>query len=425
MDIPIWICSPFAFQLSLIAIMPLFFPHFWEKNLNKALISFLVSMPVLIFNFTYIPHELFATLKEYASFILMLASLFVISGGILVRGDLQATPATTTAFLAVGAVVSNIIGTTGASMLLIRPLLQTISERKRIFHIPVFFIFIVANIGGSLTPLGDPPLFLGYIRGVPFTWTLKLLPEWLTTIGILLVIFYLWDRYNYGKEKEEDILRDAVIRTPISLRGKVNLILLLIVVCTVFLQTPTPYREMIFISMIILSVILTQKEIREKNRFTWYPIVEVAILFAGIFITIVPLLTLLHTKGSSLGITEPWQFFWVTGGLSSFLDNAPTYAALTTLAGSVTSAMAHTGTVVSGIGVRTDLLAAISCGAVFMGANTYIGNGPNLMVKSLAEKQGVKMPHFFEYMMYSAIILVPTFILITFIFFNPTLVSLP
>ncbi len=417
MDIPIWICLPFVLMLLLIAIMPLAFPHFWEKNLNKAIISLIVSIPALIFNLIYFPNELLLTIEEYISFILMLSSLFVISGGILVSGDLRATPSTTTAFLIIGAVISNVIGTTGASMLLIRPLLQTISERKHVFHIPIFFIFIVSNIGGCLTPLGDPPLFLGYIRGIPFTWTLRLLPQWLTAIGILLMIFYIWDRNSYKKEASADIQQDIAIRVPISLTGKVNLIFLLAVVLTVLFQTPAPYRELIFFSMMVLSISLTKKEIRNQNRFTFFPIIEVAVLFAAIFVTMVPLLTLLHTKGSSLGITEPWQFFWVTGGLSSFLDNAPTYIALSSLAESVTRAISHTSTVVSGIGVRTDLLVAISCGAVFMGANTYIGNGPNLMVKSIAEEQGIKVPHFFEYMMYSAIILVPIFIIITFIFF--------
>lgn len=417
MDISILICLPFVLILLLIAIMPLAFTHYWENNINKAIISLLVSLPALVFNCIYLPNELLLTLEEYASFILMLSSLFIISGGILVSGDLRATPSTTTAFLMVGAVIANVIGTTGASMLLIRPLLQTISERKHVFHIPIFFIFIVSNIGGSLTPLGDPPLFLGYIRGVPFTWTLKLLPQWLTAIGMLLVIFYIWDRHSYKKETKADIQQDIIHRVPVSLTGKVNLIFLLGVVLTVFFQTPAPYRELIFFLMIVLSILLTKKEIRNQNRFTFYPIIEVAVLFAAIFVTMVPLLTLLHTKGSSLGITEPWQFFWVTGGLSSFLDNAPTYITLSSLAESVTNAISHTSTVVPGIGVRTDLLVAISCGAVFMGANTYIGNGPNLMVKSIAEEQGVKMPHFFEYMMYSGIILIPTFVIITLIFF--------
>lgn len=417
MDIPIWSCFPFVLMLLLIAIMLLAFPHFWEKNSPKAVISFLIAAPALIFSFVYLPNDLLRIMEEYISFILMLASLFVISGGILVNGDLRATPGTTTAFLFVGAVISNIIGTTGASMLLIRPLLQAISDRRHVLHIPIFFIFIVSNIGGSLTPLGDPPLFLAYIRGVPFTWTFRLLPQWLTTIGILLTVFYIWDRHSYKKETREDIQKDIAHQVPISLSGKVNLVFLFAVVLAVFLQTPAPYRELVFILMTLLSISFTRKDVRERNKSTFYPITEVAVLFAAIFVAMVPLLKLLHIKGGSMGATEPWQFFWVTGGLSSFLDNAPTYLALSSLAESVTTTISHTGTVVAGIGVRTDLLVAISCGAVFMGANTYIGNGPNLMVKSIVEEQGVKVPHFFEYMMYSAMILIPTFILITFISF--------
>lgn len=417
MDIPIWICFPFALVLLLIAIMPLAFPRFWDRNRNKAIICFIVSLPALIFNLIYSPNELLHTMGEYVSFILMLSSLFVISGGILVEGDLQATPATTTMFLLIGAVISNFIGTTGASMLLIRPLLKTISERKHVLHIPVFFIFIVSNIGGSLTPLGDPPLFLGYIRGVPFSWTLRLLPQWLMAVGILLTIFYLWERYSYSKESMADISRDIAEVTPISVTGKINLIFLLGVVLAVFFQTPPPYREGMFVLMTLLSVFFTGKDVHKGNGFTYYPIIEVAVLFAAIFVTMTPLLQLLQAKGSSLGITEPWHFFWVTGGLSSFLDNAPTYVTLTSLAESVTRAIAHSSAVVSGIEVRTDLLAAISCGAVFMGANTYIGNGPNLMVKSIAEEQGINVPHFFHYMLYSTLILIPVFILITCVFF--------
>ncbi|MFZ2445011.1 MAG: sodium:proton antiporter [Syntrophobacteraceae bacterium] len=417
MDIPIWICFPFGLMLLLIAIMPLAVPHFWDKNRNKALISFAVSLPVLVFTIIQQPHSLLTTLEEYVSFILLLASLFIISGGILVKGDLRATPAVNSAFLLVGALISNLVGTTGASMLLIRPLLYTISERKHVAHIPIFFIFIVSNIGGSLTPLGDPPLFLGYLRGVPFTWTLQLIPQWLTAVGILLVIFFIWDTICYGREEKADIERDIAVRRPITVTGKINLIFLAVVILAIFLQVPAPYRELVLTALTVLSIVVTRKEIRAENKFTYHPIIEVAVLFAGIFATMVPLLELLRTKGAALGLTEPWHFFWVTGGLSSFLDNAPTYLALASLAEGVTRAAGQTGVIVSGIGVRADLLVAISCGAVFMGANTYIGNGPNFMVKAIAEEQGVKVPHFFGYMVYSGLILTPIFVLITFVFF--------
>ena len=418
MDTTFWTCLPFPLMLLLIAVLPLACPHFWESNRNKAIVSALVSLPVLIFTLATSPHELVATIEEYVSFILMLASLFVISGGILVKGDLRATPLVNTVFLAIGAVIANFIGTTGASMVLIRPLLQTISERRHVLHIPVFFIFIVSNIGGSLTPLGDPPLFLGYLRGVPFTWTLRLLPQWLMTVGILLIVFYIWDTLCYRRETVADIRHDAQEQTPLTLAGKINVLFLLVVVGVIFFQVPAPYRESAMLAASVLSMMYTDKGIRTANRFTFYPISEVAILFAGIFITMVPLLQFLQAKGASLGITEPWHFFWVTGALSSFLDNAPTYVTLTSLAQSVTGSSGQAlGSIVAGIGVRADLLAAISCGAVFMGANTYIGNGPNLMVKSIAEEQGVKVPHFFGYMLYSGAILIPIFMLVTVIFF--------
>ena len=417
-SIPLYICLPFVIILLSIAILPLACSHFWEKNRNKAIITAVVSVPVLIYLLYNSPKELVHTFEEYLSFILLLASLFVISGGILIQGDLRATPLTNTVFLAIGAVIANLIGTTGASMLLIRPLLKTISERKHTIHIPVFFIFTVSNIGGSLTPLGDPPLFLGYLRGVPFTWTFRLFPLWLTAIGILLIVFYLWDSWCYRKEAQPDLVLDRKRDVPLQFTGLVNLVFLAIVVLTVFFQVPGPYREIIMVLMIILSIRCTKKELREANQFTFGPISEVAILFAGIFVTMVPLLELLEIKGASLGITKPWQYFWFAGGLSSFLDNAPTYLTFTSLAESVTRSLGSMGIpIIHGINVRQDLLTAISAGAVFMGANTYIGNGPNFMVKAIAEEQGVKVPHFFAYMLYSGTILIPLFVVITFLFF--------
>jgi Na+/H+ antiporter NhaD/arsenite permease-like protein len=418
-EIPLIICLPFVILLLMIAVMPLACPHFWEKNRNKAIVAAIVSIPVLIFMLANSPKELLHTVGEYISFILLLASLFIISGGILVKGDLKATPVVNTAFLLIGAVIANLVGTTGASMLLIRPLLKTISERKHTIHIPIFFIFIVSNIGGSLTPLGDPPLFLGYLRGVPFAWTLKLFPVWVTAIGILLAVFFVWDSICYKKEEIADIKKDATQKTPLSISGTINLLFLAGVILAVFFQTPAPYRELIMVLMIVLSMIFTKKELRTENKFTFYPISEVAILFAGIFMTMVPLLLLLEEKGAALGITHPGQFFWFTGGLSSFLDNAPTYLTFTSLAESVTRGIGSGGfPIIHGIGVREDLLLAISAGAVFMGANTYIGNGPNFMVKSICEEQKIKVPHFFGYMMYSGLILIPLFIIITFLFFR-------
>jgi len=415
-SIPLYICAPFVIFLILIAIMPLAVPHFWEKNRNKAIVSALVSMPVLPFLITRLPAELGRTVEDYVSFILLLASLFIISGGILLTGDLRATPTVNTLFLFVGAVISNLIGTTGASMLLIRPLLKTNSERKYTYHIPVFFIFVVSNIGGSLTPLGDPPLFLGYLRGVPFAWTLNLFPIWATALAIVLVVFYAWDTWCYRKESLADIQRDRAVVHPLRVTGTLNLLFLFVVILSVFLQFPFPYRELTMVAMSILSMAFTKKEVRDQHGFTFAPITEVAILFAGIFITMVPLLRLLQMKGAELGITQPWEFFWLSGGLSSFLDNAPTYLTFSSLAESVTRSQGLAGIPVIA-GVRVDLLRAISCGSVFMGANTYIGNGPNFMVKVIAEEQGVAVPHFFGYMLYSGLVLIPTFLIVTVVFF--------
>jgi Na+/H+ antiporter NhaD/arsenite permease-like protein len=413
--IPVYVYLPFIILLLLIAVLPLFHCHFWEKNRNKAIITVILSIPVAWYLLVHYPHELAGRLEEYVSFILLLASLFIISGGILVSGDLRATPVNNTIFLLLGAILANLVGTTGASVLLIRPLFKSISERKHIYHIPIFFIFIVSNIGGSLTPLGDPPLLLGFLNGVPFLWTLKLFPLWIVTISLLLGLFYIWDTICYRKEEWPDKERDNNLKIPVGVSGKINFLFLLAVILTISLNLASPYRELILAGMILLSLKLTPKETRRRNGFTFHPISEVAILFAGIFITMSPLLILLDLKGAGFGITQPWQFFWLTGGLSSFLDNAPTYLSFTALAKSVTKDIVTNLPVVAGI--REDLLIAISCGAVFMGATTYIGNGPNFMVKSIAAEQGIKMPHFFEYMLYSGVILLPVFLLLTFLFF--------
>jgi Na+/H+ antiporter NhaD/arsenite permease-like protein len=416
-DIPIIACAPFVIILLLIAIMPLAFPHFWEKNRNKAIVSAIVSLPILVYLSISLRAELLHTIVDYIAFIILLASLYIVSGGILMTGDLRATPANNTILFFVGSIIANFIGTTGASMLLIRPVLKTNSERKHIKHIPVFFIFTVSNIGGCLTPLGDPPLFLGYLKGVPFTWTLRLLPEWIFALAVVLTIFYIWDTFAYRRETVRTIKYDKAHVQPIRFKGLINILFLLGVIASVGFQFPAPYRELTMIGMTALSLIFTKKKIRKEHKFTYHPITEVAVLFAGIFITMVPILTLLRMKGAQFGITEPYQFFWYTGILSSFLDNAPTYLTFFSLAQSVTDAAGNVGMPIIA-GVKSDLLAAISVGAVFMGANTYIGNGPNFMVKSIAEEQRAKVPHFFGYMAYSGLVLIPTFILATVVFFR-------
>jgi len=402
---------PFAALLIAIAVSPLQCPHFWDKNRNKAVIAFALSLPVLLFfglrnEFGPLLHSA----REYFSFIALLASLYTVSGGIHLVGDLQGRPAVNSLFLLVGAILANFIGTTGASMLLIRPFLFSNLERQRISHLPIFFIFIVSNTGGLLTPLGDPPLFLGYLREVPFFWTLRLWPVWCLVNGLVLAVFYLWDRRAYARETIAARVEDIATAQPLWIRGRRNILLLGGILIAVFL--PTPFRETLMILMGALSYFLTSAEIHEKNRFSWHPILEIAILFAGIFVTMVPALKLLETHATRFPIHHPWQFFWLTGVLSSFLDNAPTYLTFLSLAQG--SHLAATEMV---IGIPAAILAAISCGAVLMGANTYIGNGPNFMVKAIADQVGVKTPSFLGYMVYSVAILFPVFFIVTVVFF--------
>ncbi len=404
----LWI-SPFILILLSIALIPLVQPHFWEKNTNKALVCWGLALPVGVYLLKTNPTALWHTAHEYTSFIILLGSLFVISGGINLKGDIQATPKINTLFLAVGAVLANIVGTTGASMLLIRPLLRTNQERKITTHLPLFFIFIVSNIGGLLTPIGDPPLFLGFLRGVPFLWTLKLFPIWILSNTILLIVFYFFDSKAYAHETKSAIKADKTNIDPLSLKGKLNLFFLALVVASVF--APTPYREGIMVLVAMASYRTTHKSIHQDNRFGFGPIIEVAVIFAGIFIAMVPALEFLSIHGQTLGIEKPFQFYWLSGMLSSFLDNAPTYLTFFSLAQSLPENLPAIA------GVNEKLLMAISAGSVMMGANSYIGNGPNFMVKAIADEMGIKTPSFFGYMLYSGSILIPLFILVTFIFF--------
>jgi Na+/H+ antiporter NhaD/arsenite permease-like protein len=398
---------PFVALLLAIAILPLSHPHFWEAHRNKATVSALLAAPILVLLLRRDPTELIHTGLEYGSFIVLLGSLFTISGGIVLRGDLKATPATNTAFLALGAVLANLVGTTGASMLLIRPVLRTNSERRHIRHIPVFFIFLVSNIGGCLTPMGDPPLFLGYLRGVPFFWTLGLILPWLTAVAFVLAIFLAFEFRAYRRETGATLRLDAERVEAMRIQGKRNLGFLVAVVAAVF-QEP-PIREAMMVGAATLAHIVTPRENRRSNGFNFGPIAEVAILFAGIFVTMVPALHLLRAYAPRIGVTEPWQFFWLTGGLSSFLDNAPTYLTSLSLAQGL-------GLPAEVAGVPDSLLTAISLGAVFMGALSYIGNGPNFMVRTIAETSGFKMPSFFGYMAFAAMILLPTFLVVSLIY---------
>jgi Na+/H+ antiporter NhaD/arsenite permease-like protein len=407
--LPLWTVVPFVGFLLSIALLPLRTPRFWDKHRNQALVAALWSAPVAALLLLRAPRELLLSVKDYASFLILLGTLFVISGGIVVRGDIRGTPLVNTGFLLVGSVLANFIGTTGASMLLIRPLLQTNSERRRTRHIPVFFIFAVANIGGCLTPLGDPPLFMGLLKGVPFFWTLRLFPVWALMMAGLLLTFFVFDSLQYDRETMKDLIRDRERIVPLRVRGGLNFAWVAGVVGGMFLSFPL--REGVLTFMAVLSLVTTKRTFRTENRFHYGPIVEVAVLFAGIFVTMVPALLLLKARGSELGVAKPWHFFWLAGGLSSFLDNTPTYVTFFSLA----QGLGLKGAVA---GIPDAVLKAVSTGAVFMGANSYIGNGPNFMIKRISEHYRYAMPSFFGYMAYAAVVLVPLYVIVTLIFFR-------
>lgn len=435
----IWSIIPFMGLLLCIAVLPLVkrTAHWWEHNRNRLIVALGFGVITLgYYAMAYDAHKVVsvlehAVLADYIPFMVLLFSLYVISGGICLKGDLAAHPATNTAFLAVGALIASFVGTTGASMLLIRPLLQTNAERRHVKHTVIFFIFLVSNIGGCLLPIGDPPLFLGYLKGVPFLWTLCLWKEWAVMCGMLLAVYYVWDTLAYRHEESRDIVRDEAERIPLTLSGKPNLLLLLgVVLCVALVKPGEPFpghgfqsfpflRELLMLACVGLSLKLTSRQIRKDNQFTYHAIVEVAALFIGIFISMQAPLEILRASGDGIGkvLDAPWKFFWVTGGLSSFLDNAPTYLVFFQIANSMThEAGPGVLQLLDGNYIRQDLLVAISLGAVFMGANTYIGNGPNFMVKSIAEQSGVKMPSFLGFMVYSVGILLPLFALQTFFF---------
>jgi Na+/H+ antiporter NhaD/arsenite permease-like protein len=406
--LPLYSVLPFVAMLLAIAFLPLALPHRWEPNRNKLVVSAVLGLPVLLLYLAREPGALVHMAGDYVSFIVLLTGLYVIAGGILLRGDLEATPAVNSAFLGMGAILASLIGTTGASMLVIRALLQTNRERARVTHTVVFFIFLVSNIGGMLTPLGDPPLFLGYLAGVPFTWTLRLWRPWLMMTLALLATYFAWDTLQHRRESPAALRRDHTRIEPLRIHGGINGLWLAGVVAAVALLH-APLREVAILGLAAISLWQTPREIRRANQFTAYPMVEVAALFFGIFLTVIPALELLHLRGAEIGVREPWQFFWAAGGLSSFLDNAPTYLTFLALA----QGLGLPGEVV---GVPHAILAAISLGSVAMGANSYIGNAPNFMVKAIAEAAGVRMPSFLGYMVYSGAVLLPLFGLVTLLF---------
>ena len=406
----IYAVLPFIALLLTIAVAPLGALHWWESNAHKLLVAAALGAPVLVMYLVRNPRALLGMAEDYVSFIVLLSGLYAIAGGIRLTGDLQATPLTNTTFLGLGALLASFIGTTGASMVLIRPLLETNRERRRVRHTVVFFIFLVSNVGGMLTPLGDPPLFLGYLQGVPFAWTFRLWPHWLFMTGVLLALYFVWDAREYRRESPAAIRRDIAEIAPLRLQGALNALALgLVVLAVAFLRAP--WREIVIVACAGVSLWRTPAAIRHANRVTAGPMVEVAVLFLGIFVTMIPALELLRARAGELGVRAPWQFFWATGVLSTFLDNAPTYVTFLALA----QGLRITPEVV---GVTHHVLAAISVGAVAMGANSYIGNAPNFMVKAIAEEAKIPMPSFFGYMLYSCAVLLPLFLATTLIFFR-------
>ncbi|MBO7458738.1 MAG: sodium:proton antiporter [Paludibacteraceae bacterium] len=427
--IPAWMLIPFVVMLLCIAVLPLI-PHvgeWWEHNLHKLYVSLLLGTPVGIWLcLNGMDHELIhQMIYDYVPFILLLMALFVTTGGICIRGDLKATPLVNTIILTVGWVLASFMGTTGAAMLLIRLLLSTIQQRKYRVHTVLFFIAIVANCGGLLSPLGDPPLFLLFQKGADFTWWLQnMVGEWLVTGALLLVIYFIVDTYFYRKEPIENIMADVRESTETEVSGLINIFWLLCVIASTMFINPkyipamgahdAPWflkllREWAFILIILGSWVTTKKEVRVKNNYNWTPILEVACVFLGIFATMTPALMYLESMKGQIQefISQPWQYVYTTGLLSAFLDNAPTAM--------VFNSMAPFGEVA---GLASDpFLKAISMGAVFFGAMTYIGNGPNFMVKSIAEQEGIDMPSFFGYMIkFSLIILLPVYIIVQLLF---------
>lgn len=449
--LPLWSCIPFVGMLLSIAIFPLVREEWWEKRqLHVALfwaLLFLIPFGIVYGGHLLTFQILETVLLDYLPFIILLFGLFVASGGIALKGDLAGDTKTNVIMLLIGALLASWIGTTGVAMLMIRPIIRANDWRDHKAHTIIFFIFMVANIGGCLTPVGDPPLFLGFLRGVPFFWTMRLFPMMLFNLVVLIAAYILIDKHFLKKERQEGdgeaVFINREFDAPLRLEGAHNFIFILMIVGAVILNgilagmpgftdpatgeltgitmagVTLPWNSIIQMSIILIAAFLsmktTKKKTREFNSFTFAPIAEVAKLFIGIFLTMIPALAILKANGAELGLDSPWQFFWITGALSSFLDNAPTYLVFLTTAGSI----GFTEGVATTVGtVAPKILMAVSAGAVFMGANTYIGNAPNFMVKSIAEENKIKMPSFFGYMLWSLSILVPLFLIDTLIFFR-------
>jgi Na+/H+ antiporter NhaD/arsenite permease-like protein len=394
-----------------IAVLPILVPHLWEHPVAPAVLSVACAIPAVLGALADgTVGEILHGLEEYVAFIALIAALYVTAGGIHISGNPRGTPLVNVAFLAIGAASASLIGTTGASMLLIRPLLDANRERKHKTHIAVFFILMVSNTGGLLTPLGDPPLYLGYLNGVPFSFTFQLWPAWLLAQGILLAMFFWWDLRAYQRETAADLVRDQIERTDLRLDGAVNLLVALGIIVTSAAGVASPWRELIYAGLIGVSLWMTPAAVREANTFHYGPLREVAILFFGIFVTMVPALEALRHVAPGMPVDTTTGLFLLSGALSSVLDNAPTYLIFANLAAERAGLGGDLGALAA---QAPHLLAAVSIGAVFMGANTYIGNGPNLLVKAVAESAGaakVSMPNFFAYAGMATALLTPVYL---------------
>lgn len=430
-----WSLIPFGIMLLMIAIGPLVAEKWWESNINKLIVSLFLGVPTAVcLIMGGMVHDLeHQVLFDYVPFIVLLLALFVITGGIHLSGDIKAKPSINTLFLGIGYILASLMGTTGAAMLLIRPIITTNQQRKHTVHTILFFIALVANCGGLLTPLGDPPLFMLFLRGAPFTWFLSMLPEWAFTGALLLIIYYFVDRYYYAKEDWTNLANDSLEYEKLRLTGSINFVYLIGVILSVaFINEGTIpqmgeenaplwlkfLREIVLLSLTGLSLYTTKKEVRyTQNKFTWAPIIEVAVLFLGIFTTMTPALAYLKAHAAELGLNTPWQFYYSTGMLSSFLDNTPTAVAFHSVATGLTAEQMTAFACPIVAGIPEILLKAISLGAVMFGAMTYIGNGPNFMVKAIAEESGIKMPSFFGYVLkFSLVVLLPIYIIVQLIF---------
>jgi Na+/H+ antiporter NhaD/arsenite permease-like protein len=401
----VWMVVPFVLMLCAVALGPVALPHWWESNRNRLLVSCALAVPVVAAYAGRRPEALLHAAQEYAAFVILLGGLYIVAGGVLIRTTLTGTPAVNAAVVAAGGIGASLIGTTGAAMILIRPLLAINAGRRRTNHVVMLFIFLVANCGGMLTPLGDPPLFLGYLVGVPFSWPLSLWGPWLFLMAALLVVLYVWDTVEWRREGRGRASVEAQRRRSdgprIAVSGTINLLWLAGIVLSVLLL-PGAVREGAIVALAALSLETTPRGVREANRFGAGPMLEVAAVFLGVFFTMIPALELLRGAAPALGISEPQQFFWWTGASSALLDNAPTYLAFLAIAQGL-------GLPDQVVGVTDAVLRGISLGAVCFGATTYIGNAPNFMVRAIAEDAKVSMPTFFGYVAYSTAILIPLY----------------